>query len=231
MHRIASLPALLLIGCVRLYQLALSPLLQALGTQCRFVPSCSEYFIHAVRKYGAISGTLRGLWRICRSLLSDRTLAEDAVQETALRILEGLPRFDGRSRVSTWATGIALNVCRELRRGEHRAANPPQHAFAVMRYAEAESEELARLHEALVNLPERQREAVVLRFLEALDVSETAELMGCAPGTVKASVHAGLGNLRRMMSGEGREASAASTRDGGVSENERRQSAATRWTE
>ncbi len=61
-----NIPTLLLIGCVRLYQLAVSPILQALGTQCRFVPSCSEYFIHAVRKYGAISGTLRGLWRICR---------------------------------------------------------------------------------------------------------------------------------------------------------------------
>ena len=153
------------------------------------------------------------LWRICRSLLSDHDLAEDAVQETALRVLEGLPRFDGRSRVSTWATGIALNVCRELRRGERRAASPPQHAFAVMRDGTAEPDELARLHEALARLPERQREAVVLRFLESMDVKETAELMGCAPGTVKASVHAGLGNLRRMLSGAESETSAASPRD------------------
>ncbi|MCA9075377.1 MAG: membrane protein insertion efficiency factor YidD [Planctomycetaceae bacterium] len=58
-----QLPSLLLIGCVRLYQRFISPLL---GPTCRFHPSCSEYFIGAVRKYGAISGTCRGIWRICK---------------------------------------------------------------------------------------------------------------------------------------------------------------------
>jgi hypothetical protein len=52
-----------LIGLVRLYQWTLSPLL---GRRCRFDPSCSEYFIGAVRKYGVLRGTLRGIWRICR---------------------------------------------------------------------------------------------------------------------------------------------------------------------
>lgn len=159
------------------------------------------------------------LWRICRSLMSNRALAEDALQETALRMLEGLPRFDGRSRAGTWATGIALNVCRELRRGELRAASPPAHALAIGRAEPRPGpDELERLHAALKALPERQREAVVLRFLEAMDVNETAELMGCAPGTVKASVHAGLGSLRRMLSAEGTEAHAASPRVAGARE-------------
>jgi putative membrane protein insertion efficiency factor len=57
------IPGLLLIGLVRLYQWTISPLL---GRRCRFEPSCSEYFIGSVRKYGAIRGTLRGVWRICR---------------------------------------------------------------------------------------------------------------------------------------------------------------------
>ena len=58
-----SIPGRLLIGVVRFYQLALSPFL---GKQCRFHPTCSQYFIECVKKYGAISGTLRGAWRICR---------------------------------------------------------------------------------------------------------------------------------------------------------------------
>lgn len=58
-----ALPARTLIGLVRVYQYLLSPLL---GSRCRFVPSCSEYFIAAVNKYGAISGSVRGVWRICR---------------------------------------------------------------------------------------------------------------------------------------------------------------------
>jgi putative membrane protein insertion efficiency factor len=48
---------------VRLYQVTLSPLL---GRHCRFEPTCSHYFIGAVRKYGPLRGTLKGLWRICR---------------------------------------------------------------------------------------------------------------------------------------------------------------------
>ncbi len=58
-----NLPSALLIGLVRLYQLVLSPFL---GGQCRFQPTCSHYFIEAVEKYGAISGTCRGVWRILR---------------------------------------------------------------------------------------------------------------------------------------------------------------------
>lgn len=60
---IARLPSLLLIGLVKLYQIFLSPIF---GGQCRFYPSCSHYFIQAVQKYGAISGSIRGIRRICR---------------------------------------------------------------------------------------------------------------------------------------------------------------------
>jgi len=57
------LPAALLIALVRCYQLTLSPLL---GPACRFQPTCSNYFIQAVRKYGAIRGAWRGTLRILR---------------------------------------------------------------------------------------------------------------------------------------------------------------------
>jgi len=57
------LPARLLIACVRVYQWILSPLI---GGQCRFYPTCSEYFFGAVRKHGAVAGTLRGIGRILR---------------------------------------------------------------------------------------------------------------------------------------------------------------------
>jgi putative membrane protein insertion efficiency factor len=52
-----------LIGCVRVYQWTLSPLI---GRQCRFHPSCSNYYIQAVEKYGPFRGSWRGLLRILR---------------------------------------------------------------------------------------------------------------------------------------------------------------------
>jgi putative membrane protein insertion efficiency factor len=57
------LPGLVLIALVRCYQILLSPIF---GRYCRFQPTCSNYFIEAVRKYGAVSGSLRGMWRIMR---------------------------------------------------------------------------------------------------------------------------------------------------------------------
>ncbi len=60
---IKSVPSRLLIGVVRLYQIFLSPIF---GRQCRFTPTCSQYFILAVRKYGALRGGWRGVLRICR---------------------------------------------------------------------------------------------------------------------------------------------------------------------
>lgn len=57
------LPATVLILLVKLYQITLGPFL---GGRCRFVPSCSVYFIEAVRKYGAVRGAWKGILRICR---------------------------------------------------------------------------------------------------------------------------------------------------------------------
>jgi hypothetical protein len=58
-----QLPGQILIALVRFYQQAISPLL---GPKCRYSPSCSQYFIEAVQKYGALRGSWRGLRRVCR---------------------------------------------------------------------------------------------------------------------------------------------------------------------
>ena len=58
-----GIPTLSMIGLVRLYQIVLSPLM---GKSCRFTPTCSSYFIKAVKKYGPLKGAWKGLLRICR---------------------------------------------------------------------------------------------------------------------------------------------------------------------
>jgi hypothetical protein len=47
----------------KLYQVTLSPII---GRQCRFLPTCSNYFIEAVDRFGLLRGGAMGLWRICR---------------------------------------------------------------------------------------------------------------------------------------------------------------------
>lgn len=58
-----ALPGWLLIAAVRGYQLGVSPFI---GPRCRFHPTCSQYVIEAVRKYGVLRGSWRGLRRIGR---------------------------------------------------------------------------------------------------------------------------------------------------------------------
>jgi putative membrane protein insertion efficiency factor len=60
---VLSFLTVILIAGVRGYQLCLRPILP---TVCRFYPSCSEYFILAVRQYGPFRGAFKGVWRICR---------------------------------------------------------------------------------------------------------------------------------------------------------------------
>ncbi len=67
MNRVAQmiwlLPRRILVAMTRVYQWTLSPLV---GQYCRFQPTCSNYFIESVQKYGAVRGGLRGIGRICR---------------------------------------------------------------------------------------------------------------------------------------------------------------------
>ncbi len=138
------------------------------------------------------------------SLLRDEHVARDATQETALRFLKLIGDFRGQSSVTTWSIGIAINVCREFRRRmkpvgslEHVdvAESDEESPFASASAGETRT----LLSRYLDELPERQREAVVLRFMEELSVDETAAAMNCAVGTVKATVHHALRSLRKRM--------------------------------
>jgi len=60
---LVDLPCWTLVLLVRIYQWTLSPLI---GRHCRFTPTCSNYFIGAVWKYGALRGSLKGIARILR---------------------------------------------------------------------------------------------------------------------------------------------------------------------
>jgi RNA polymerase sigma-70 factor (ECF subfamily) len=155
-------------------------------------------------------------YRLCLGLLGDVERAREATQETAARFLRQLTGFRGDSQLRTWALGIAINVAREMRRSPHARATaladwdevgagslgasprraaprPPPDVAAEL------AEQRDRLRAVLADLPERQREAVVLRFFEEMSVEDTALAMNCATGTVKATVHQALRSLRQKL--------------------------------
>jgi RNA polymerase sigma-70 factor (ECF subfamily) len=157
---------------------------------------------------GVLLRELQDPWyRMCLSLLAgDAERARDATQETALRFLKQLPSYRGDSRLTTWSLGIAINVVREMRRSAGRAmlddgqiadTRPAPGDEPGDTAAATEQRQLIRA--VLAELPERQREAVVLRFFEELSVEETAAAMNCAEGTVKATIHQALRSLKKKI--------------------------------
>jgi uncharacterized protein len=60
---IGALLSLFFVGLIRLYQVALSPLL---GQRCRYYPSCSQYSLEAIRTFGPIKGLVLTVWRVLR---------------------------------------------------------------------------------------------------------------------------------------------------------------------
>jgi uncharacterized protein len=63
MKWLINLPGAVAIGLVRFYQRGISPLI---GPRCRYNPTCSQYMILAIQKYGVVRGVWRGSWRIIR---------------------------------------------------------------------------------------------------------------------------------------------------------------------
>lgn len=157
---------------------------------------------------GVLLRSLQDPWyRMSLSLLGDADLARDATQETAVRFVRRLRSFRGDSQLRTWSLGICLNVVRELRRSRRGQSLLDDETRLPSRWdphslpdaAAERAEESESLRSVLAGLPQRQREAVVLRFFEDLSVEQTARAMRCAQGTVKATVHQALRALRRRL--------------------------------
>lgn len=119
----------------------------------------------------------QSLFALCHGILGHVEDAEDAVQETFLRALRGLPGFRGESAFRTWLYRIAVNVCLE-RKASHRPTMPwdEEHPLTPPDATSPEAMALRQLRvlEALSNLPPRQRAILLLKEREGWSVAEIA---------------------------------------------------------
>jgi len=124
------------------------------------------------------------VFRYALTLLRNRHLAEDVLQETMIAVWEGAGTFAGRSQISTWILGIARNQAYRMLRGEakgERMANEPLVFPDPTPVVEREE----RVQKAVAALPPEQREVVFLAFYERLPYEEIARVQGVPEGTVK----------------------------------------------
>ena len=144
------------------------------------------------------------IYRMAAVWLFNDQQAADVVQEVFLRSIRGLGAFRFRSAPFTWLYRTTRNVCHEFnrkRRTEPLETEPDDPSPGVEQQL-AQRDAARRVRALLRDLPERQREVVLLRIFEELSVRETARVMGCREGTVKALLHKATTRLRLDLEGE-----------------------------
>jgi len=161
--------------------------------------------------------------RLARSLLSNRAVAEEVVQDTWLAALRGLDGFAGRSSFRTWLLSILVNRARSAGVRERRSVPvgdagpvvdrarfdasgawmaPPEH------WVEDSDERLLAqglagdIRAALQELPERQREVVMLRDVDGLSAHEVCAVLELSDANQRVLLHRGRSRLRQALEDE-----------------------------
>ncbi|MCB1391357.1 MAG: RNA polymerase sigma factor [Rhodobacteraceae bacterium] len=144
--------------------------------------------------------------RLARRLLQDQAEAEDVTQEAMLRLWQIAPRWQaGGAQPSTWLHRVAVNLATDRlrrRRGvDFDAIDEPDDPAPAAVEAMIDDERRRALDEALAELPERQRVAVVLRHLEGLTNPEIGAAMGIGVEAVESLTARGKRRLAQLLSG------------------------------
>lgn len=143
---------------------------------------------------------------VVRRVLADPNELEDAVQETFLRAYQNLRRFRGAASLSTWLVQIALNVCRDRRRGFWRrrvvvggdptvldtapSGRPQPGDVLLLQHA---------IDAAVAQLPEKLRLPFVLHAFEELSGAEVAAVLGWSESTVWTRIYSARRKLQERL--------------------------------
>jgi RNA polymerase sigma-70 factor (ECF subfamily) len=154
-----------------------------------------------------LSGPLR---RHLERLVGNRTIADDLLQDTLLKIARGLPDFEGRSSVKTWAFTIATRVATDhLRRPQSRAQIVDVDDIESASVIDPESDQLlvvnemsSCMREVIDSLPEDYRTALRLHDIDGRTAAQIAELTGCSTATAKIRIHRARRCLRQALDDE-----------------------------
>ncbi|UCE60300.1 MAG: sigma-70 family RNA polymerase sigma factor [Phycisphaerales bacterium] len=156
------------------------------------------------------------VYRLCLAMLGNEADAQDAAQESLTRAWSRRQKKRPAVTWWTWTGGFAVRVCRETRKrrsaqlvggSELTEAQSERAASAVNGATTSElaavkgetSSQLAKVNDAVMALPDRQREVTVLRFILGLSTQQTAEMLGCPAGTVKSNLFKAIAKMKTVI--------------------------------
>lgn len=151
----------------------------------------------------------RRVFGLAYSILRDRGAAEDLAQEVFVKLWQALPRYDGRAQLSTWIYAITRNAAISVLRRRRRSVSLSDPAVIeevedVVATPVAASDDAA-LRRHVEALPEKQRQAVTLYYLDERSVDEVAAMMGMPVNTVKTHLHRARANLAAALGAASKE--------------------------
>jgi len=147
-----------------------------------------------------------GLRRLCFMQLHDAALAEDAVQETFLKAYLSMRTFAGGNE-RAWLATIAIHVCRDMQRGSwfkriDRRITPEDLPLATMPPDEGQID----LTMAVMNLPRKLREPVLLYYYQNMTAAEVAAALGIGQATVSERLEKARKLIRKELEGRDQDA-------------------------
>jgi RNA polymerase sigma factor (sigma-70 family) len=130
------------------------------------------------------------LMRLAYVLTGSNDLAEEVVQDVFVRVADRIVRIE---HPPSYLRAAVINAIRSRHRHQARRTQVPMVDEAVL------PTELVELRDVLLGLSERQRTAVVLRYIAGVSDAEIAAILGCREATVRSLVARGLHELRRVV--------------------------------
>ena len=138
--------------------------------------------------------------RMCFLYLCDKTLAEDAVQETFVKVYRGLNGFHGQSSIKTWIMKIAIHTCYDMNhsgwfRHFDRRITPEMLPEASVPFEEKDEE----LITAVMRLPIKLREVILLFYYQGFSIQEIMDSLGVSQSTVTGRLKRARDKLRGLL--------------------------------
>ncbi len=129
----------------------------------------------------------------------DRDLAMDLAQETMARAFRDWRKVSALHAPPAWLHRVAFNLANSVFRRKSVERRSPAYSWHAARdhHDDIDAANSVTVRKLVAALPKRQKTALVLRFYSDMSVADTAEVMGCAEGTVRALTSQALTSLRR----------------------------------
>lgn len=150
----------------------------------------------------AVLAAIPSLRAFAISLSGNVDRADDLVQETMLRALANIHSFQPGTNMSAWLFTILRNLFRSEYRKRRREVEDADGSYADSLKSQPEQSgrvEFEEFRTALAKLPPDQREALILVGASGFSYEETAEICGCAVGTIKSRVNRARGRLAQIL--------------------------------